>query len=282
MDKSTFGWAFMNHRTYHAHNEYGASLIELLVSLAIVGIMSVAIFSFIKTSYDNYVTSYQISQQIQKSLIMKAALDNTVSNAGSIAPPYLSSTGSETTNGTTPFNFLGALTTFLYGNCPSSGIFGNIFSFLNNTGNNLIDNLFFGGYNAAHTTETDGSSNLTTVSLPSQPLQVTAQTVSFSWLVVHSSGGDELCNGTLSIVGNQMIYQVTGSANSHSECGSPEYQNTAKTDFPVGNGWTFSGPVADAHCLGAAFANTMPDAIIATDNNSHTAATKVMVCLPAM
>ena len=263
----------------------GLTLIELLIGLAIASIMSVAIFSFMAALYHNESQTYYLSQRVNKALIMKAALNNTASSAGSIAAPTLSTAnGSTGKNGSTPFNLFGAIGNFLYGNCPDTGIFGNIYNYLNNTAGNFLDDLFFGGYNSAHTTATDGNDHLTEVSVPTNPIAVTASTISFYWLTAHVNGGDELCHGTLQIQGNILNYTIHGSAqNNHSNCGSPTRSNQQSTDFPVGNGWSFSGPVPDANCLGSAFPGTTPQAVVATDVSAHGMdPTEVMVCLPAL
>lgn len=260
------------------------SLTELLIGIAIVGIMAGSILTFTENIYSNEVTIEHLNQRVEKTLIMKAALDNTVTSAGSIAAPTLSASNTSNQNGSTPFNLFGAIGNFLFGNCPNQGIFGDTYQFLNNTANTFLDDLFFGGYNAQRTTATDGNDALSTVSIPSSPLTVTATTVSWNWLAAHVHGGDELCHGRMTMSGNILIYHVTGSAsNGHSDCGGPQGSNDANTDFPVGPGWTFSGPVPDAHCLGTAYPNTTPEAIVAKDTSAHALnPTEVIACLPAM
>lgn len=262
----------------------GFTLAELLVSLAIVGIMGAGIFSYMQTVYAQQTESYHLAQRTEKALIMKAALDNTVTSSGSIAAPTLSSTGNTVQNGSTPFNLFGAIGNFLYGNCPDTGLFGNIYGFLNNTTNTFLDDLFFGGYNSAHTTATDGNGNLNSVAIPAQPIAVTTSSISFDWLVVHANGGDELCQGTMQLSGNILTYTITGSAkNGDSNCGAPGRENLDTTDFPVGNGWSFSGPVQNATCMGSAYPGATPEAIVATDASAHGLnPTEVAVCLPAM
>jgi len=263
----------------------GVTLIELMISLAIIGIMAAGIFTFMQSLYSDQTETYELAQRTQKALIMKGALDNLVTSAGSIAAPTLSSTGNTEKNGNTPFNLFGAIGTFLYGNCPNSGIFGNIYGFLNNTANTFFDDIFFGGYDSQHTTAADGNTNLIGgVSIPSNPIAVTASSISFDWLVVHPNGGDELCSGVMQLNGNILQYTVTGSAQSgHSLCGSPSKSNEQSTDFPVGKGWSFSGPVPNASCLGSAYPNNTPEAIVATDESAHDMnPTEITVCLPAM
>ncbi|MBU2834200.1 type II secretion system protein [Acidithiobacillus thiooxidans] len=262
----------------------GFTLIELLVSLAIVGIMATGILVYMQNVFKSQAITYHLAQRTQKVLIMKAALDNTASAAGSIAAPTISNAKETNGNQTTPFNLFGAIGSFLYGNCPSSGIFGNVYSALNNAGNNFIDDIFFGGYGDAHTTATGGNTELTSVTIPSPPLAITASTISFDWLTVHAKGGVELCQGTLHIQGNILTYQVTGSAKSgYSECGAIDGSNNASTSYPIGKGWSFSGPVQNAACLGSAYPETTPEAIVAKDASAHGLnPTEVSVCLPAM
>lgn len=263
----------------------GFTLVELLISLAIVGIMSTGILYFMQGVYAQQMTTYHLAQRTQKALMMKAALDDTVSSAGSIAAPVLSSGTTQENNGHTPFSFGSFFSTLLYGNCPSQGIFGEGFNFFNNIGNNFFDELFFGGYNHFHTTATGGNSNLNGgVTIPTQPIAVTASSISFYWLTAHTKGGDELCQGTLQLTGNMLTYTIKGSANNgHSDCGSPIHSNQQTTDYPVGKGWSFSQPVNDTVCLGKAYSGTTPEAIVATDKSAHgMAPTEVSVCLPAM
>jgi hypothetical protein len=253
--------------------------------------MATGILTFMESIYANEVTSERLNQRIEKTLIMKAALDNSVTSAGSIAAPTLSVSNTANQNGSTPFNFLGAIGRFLYGNCPNQGIFGNIYGFLNNTTNTFLDDIFLGGYNAQHTTATGGNLNLSSVTIPAEPLTVTASTISVYWLAVHANGGDELCAGQITLNGsNIMDYQITGSANNgYSNCGTPGRSNAVQTDFPVGTGWKFSGPIPDADCLGSrtvpnpAYPNTTPEAVVATDSSANGLnSTGVTVCLPAM
>lgn len=266
----------------------GLTLIELLVSLAIVGIMATGVLVYMHSVFYNQVVTYHLAQRTQKALIMKAALDDTVSSAGSIAAPTISTASSasneQATNGSTPFNLFGALGSFLYGNCSNSGIFGSGYTFLNNVGNNFLDDIFFGGYNDAHTTATGGNTDLSSVSIPAKPLTVTASTISFDWLTVHAKGGDELCQGTLQIQGGILTYLVKGSANNgYSDCGTVNGSNDESTDYPIGKGWSFSGPVNNAVCLGSAYPGTTPEAVVATDASAYGMnPTEVTVCLPAM
>lgn len=276
--------SFRNDTAFLSENA-GFTLVELLISLAIVGIMSTGILYFMQGVYAQQMTTYHLAQRTQKALMMKAALDNTASSAGSIAAPTLSGNTSQEDNGHTPFGFSSVFSTFLYGNCPNQGIFGAGFNFFNNIGNDFFDELFFDGYNHFHTTATDGNSNLNGgITIPAQPIAVTASSISFYWLTAHVNGGDELCHGTLQLTGHILTYTIKGSANNgHSDCGSPVHSNQQSTDFPVGTGWSFSGPVNDTVCLGKAFSGATPDAIVATDKSAHgMAPTEVTVCLPAM
>lgn len=260
----------------------GFTLIELLISMAIVGIMATGILVYMQNVFSGQAITYHLAQRTQKALIMKAALDNTVSSAGSIAAPTISN--AKVTNGTRPFNLFDAIGSFLYGNCPNSGLFGSVYSTLNNAGNHFLDDIFFGGYDDAHTTATGGNTELNSVNIPSQPLAVTASTLSFDWLTVHTKGGDELCQGRLHIQGNILTYTVTGSANSgHSECGTVNGSNDESTSYPIGKGWSFSGPVQNAVCLGSAYPGTTPEAIVAKDASAHGLnPTEVTICLPAI
>ncbi|MBU2755287.1 type II secretion system protein [Acidithiobacillus sp. CV18-2] len=260
------------------------TLIELLIAIAITGIMGVAILTFMSSLYATQATTYHLAQRTEKALIMKAALNNTVSSAGSIAAPTLSSTGNTVANGSTPFNILGAVQTFLFGNCPNTGILGDISGFLNNTTNNFLNDIFNGGYDSQHTTATEGNVNLNAVTVPATPIAVTASSISFYWLAVHVNGGSELCHGTLQLNGKVLNYSISGSANNgYSNCGSPNRSNQDSTAYPVGSGWSFSGPIQDTSCLGDAYPDTTPDAIVATAASAHgLLPTKVTVCLPAM
>lgn len=260
----------------------GFTLVELLISLAIVGIMATGILVYMQEVFKSQAITYHLAQRTQKALIMKAALDNTASSAGSIAAPTISN--AKETNGTTPFNLFGAIGDFLNGNCSNKGIFGNVYSALNNAGNHFLDDIFFGGYGDAHTTATGGNTELNSVNIPAQPLAVTPSTISFDWLTVHAKGGVELCQGTLQLQNNLLTYHVTGSAKSgHSDCGAVDGSNNASTSYPVGKGWSFSGPVENAACLGSAYPETTPEAIVAKDASAHGMnPTEVSVCLPAM
>lgn len=261
----------------------GLTLVELLVSLAIVGIMATGILTYMHSVFYNQIVTDRLAQRTQKVLLMKAALDNTASSAGSVAAPTLSSAASSS-NGSTPFNLFGAIGSFLFGNCPNSGLFGGVYTLMNNVGDTFLNNVFFGGYDDAHTTATDGNSHLTTTAIPSNPITVSPSKVSFYWLAVHTNGGDELCHGVLSIVNGVMTYSVSGSAtNGDSDCGTVGGSNSESTDYPVGKGWTLSGPVNNVGCLGKAYPNSTPEAIVATDAAEHNMnPTEVTVCLPAM
>jgi prepilin-type N-terminal cleavage/methylation domain-containing protein len=260
----------------------GLTLVELLISLAIASILSVGIFSFMQNLYAGQIETQRLAQRTQQALIMKAALDNTASAAGSVASPTLSNAGTQ--NGSTPFNLLGAISTFLFGNCPDTGLLGSVYNLVNNTADTFLDDLFFGGYDSAHSTATEGNGNLTQVTIPSQPIAVTASTLSFYWLVAHPKGGDELCHGSMQISGNILKYEVSGSAKSgHSLCGVPGGNNSGSTEYPVGPGWSFSDPVPNAQCLGQAYPGATPEAIVATDASSYGMnPVEVTVCLPAM
>ena len=66
----------------------GFSLIGLVVAMLAGAMITLGAFSMLSLAARNQTLSMNLTREIQKSAIMKAALDNTVSNAGGlIAPP---------------------------------------------------------------------------------------------------------------------------------------------------------------------------------------------------
>jgi type II secretory pathway pseudopilin PulG len=147
----------------------------------------------------------------------------------------------------------------------------------------------FLGYNTwGNTSNSGANTNLSSVSLPTQPISVTASNVSFDW-VSDNGGGQELCQGTLLISGDVMRYIINSQnlSGGSSTCTSNGHR-TAEADFLIGTRWSFQPTLqVGTSCLGPAFNGQIADALVAvkspmagTSATSSTASTQVSVCLP--
>lgn len=129
---------------------------------------------------------------------------------------------------------------------------------------------------------------LSSVAIPSSPISITASTVSIYW-ISDNQGGQELCQGTLSLVGDTMRY-IVNSVNysgTSSTC-TPTGSRSAEADFLVGTGWSFQPTIQKTtNCLGPAFNGRQTEALVAvkapmagSSSESNTAPTQISVCLP--
>jgi Tfp pilus assembly protein PilE len=76
-------------------DQSGLSLIELLISIVITGIIGLAIFSVLYTTYNGRMVSEKLTGRSSRAILMKEALEHTVTNAGYVA--YTTTTSSSTT-----------------------------------------------------------------------------------------------------------------------------------------------------------------------------------------
>ncbi len=65
--------------------EQGLTLIELLISIVVAGILGVALFYLLQSTIRSRFTSEQLTGRIARSMLMKEALEHTLTNAGYIA-----------------------------------------------------------------------------------------------------------------------------------------------------------------------------------------------------
>ena len=63
-------------------DQSGLSLIELLISIVVTGIIGLAIFSILYTTYNGRMISEKLTGRAGRAILMKEALDHTVTNAG--------------------------------------------------------------------------------------------------------------------------------------------------------------------------------------------------------
>jgi type II secretory pathway pseudopilin PulG len=261
-------------------NDYGFTLVEIMVSLAITAIMGIAIMALLTTVYQDRQQTRVLTSRIIDTAIMKQALNATVTTAGAIVTSPTPSATSAGTAITPSGNFFSQIWNMMFG-C-------TVFSANQISNNNTLLNNFFGYNTWGSTANTGSSSNLQPVSLPATPISVTSSTVSFEW-ISNNGGGQELCQGTLEISGNVMRYIIsTQNLSGGTSTCTPNGQSTAEADFLVGSGWSFQPTLqTGTSCLGPAFSAQTADALVAvkapmtgTSATSSTASTQVSVCLP--
>lgn len=241
-----------------AKRHAGFSLIDTLVALTIAALISMASFIVLSMVYHNRQQTRLLSERITDILLMKQALVASVTAAGAIVDTA-------------------AIPSTTHTNCHST-----------NSNQNTSLTKFFGYPSWGNTSSTGGAATLTSVPLPPVPLTITPSSVSFDW-ISDNSGGQELCQGTLQIVGPLLRYTIQSQnlASGVSTCTSSG-QAQSEADFLVGKGWSFQPTVHTAtHCLGPAFGSQTAEALVAvkaslTDGATESATTPapVAVCLP--
>lgn len=246
--------------------ETGLSLIEILVAMAIAAILSVGVFTTMSTAYQNQITAHYLTQRIVQTEIMKAALNTTLANAGNADAISFSAASTSSSSAVQPFNLLGLIGNLLFGTC-NTGLVSGIYSDVEN----FLDTLLFGQ------TSSSGGSGTSTSNSPIPTisgLTIQPSSATFGWYANHS-GVPVACNGTLTISGSIMLYQVTGG----SAC-TGTGSSSAMTDYPVGNGWSFSGPVSNTACMGQGFQENSANALVAVKAPAHgLSSTEVSVCV---
>jgi prepilin-type N-terminal cleavage/methylation domain-containing protein len=261
-------------------NDYGFTLVEIMVSLAIAAIIGIAILTLLSTVYRDRQQTRILTSRIIDTAIMKQALNATVTTAGAIVTSPIPSATSAGTAITPSGNFFSQIWNMIFG-C-------TVLSANQISNNNALLSDFFGYNTWGGTANTGSANNLISVSLPATPISVTASTVSFEW-ISNNGGGQELCQGTLQISGNVLRYIISSKnlSNGSSTC-TPNGQPSAEADFLIGNGWSFQPTLqTGTNCLGPAFSAQTADALVAvkapmagTSATSSTASTQVSVCLP--
>ncbi len=267
-------------REKHEKNESGLSLVEILVSIAIVSLIAAAMLTVLSNVYMNRQQTRTLTSRMIDTAIMKQALDTSVTSAGALVTSPTPSTTSAGTAISPTGNFFSEIWNVVFG-C-------TVLSANQISKNNILLNDFFGYNTWGSTANTGGSNNLQPIPLPSIPISVTSSTVSFEW-ISNNGGGQELCKGTLQISGNVMRYIIsTQNLSSGSSTCTPNGQPSAEADYLIGYGWSFQPALrTGTSCLGPAFGTQAADALVAvkapmagTSATSSTASTQVSVCLP--
>lgn len=259
-------------------NDQGITLVEVMVSLAITAIITIAMMVVLENVYRDRMQARVLTSRVIDTAIMKQALNATVTTAGALVTsptPSAASAAPSPSSG----NFFSQVWNMIFG-C-------TIFSSQQIANNNQLLSGFFGNPTTG-TSNTAGNANLQAVTLPSPYITVpTISTVQYDW-ISNNGGGQELCQGALQISGNVLRYTITSLnlVSGTSTC-TPNGQSSDEADFLIGNGWSFQPLVTNTSCLGPAFPNQTADALIAVkapmtgvSATSSTASTEVSVCIP--
>lgn len=246
--------------------EAGLSLIEILIAMAIAAILSVGVFTTMSAAYQNQITAHYLTQRVIQTEIMKAALNTTLANAGNADAITFSAASVPTSTPVQPFNLLGLIGNLLFGTC-NTGLISGIYSDVTN----FLDTLLLG-----QPSSTNGNTATTSSTIPPiTGLNVSPDSATFGWYA-NNSGVPVACTGTLTITGSIMLYAVTGGT----AC-TGNGSASAITDYPVGNGWSFSGPVSNTACMGLGFPDNAANALIAVKAAARgLSQTMVSVCVP--
>ncbi len=85
----------MNHNSLNRiENQSGLTLVELLIAIVVAAIVGLAVFSILYTMYHSRAISEKLTGRADRALLMKEALEHTVTNAGYTA--YTTSNGTTT------------------------------------------------------------------------------------------------------------------------------------------------------------------------------------------
>ncbi len=255
----------------------GFSLIGLVVAMLAGAMITLGAFSMLSLAARNQTLSMNLTREIQKSAIMKAALDNTVSNAGGLIAPPVPGVTQPTADAdlSDPFD---AVTGLLFGNCED----GSLLQAVTNETSAMAGFLLSGhGYAQGSGTVTSSSApSIPSVTMPN-PISVTATQISYDYLVANN-GAQELCNGVLQISGHVMTYTVSSDATqSGTSACTPDGQTSETTSYDIGAGWSFLPVVTQSGCMGSGFPVDSGDSITALRSAENgLPSTQVSVCIP--
>ncbi len=72
-------------RRFIYSDQSGLSLVELMISIVVAGIIGIAVFSILYTTYNGREVSEKLTGRASRAILMKEALEHTLTNAGYVA-----------------------------------------------------------------------------------------------------------------------------------------------------------------------------------------------------